>query len=566
MSFHATTVDPGVFRRAVAIIDQPWATEIDHALTAPTGRPRAHTPSTILTLLAITTLETGEAILTQAANVSVRLSVQQKTRIGLEGSVDFRYISRTVKDIANALDPGIDADTGEISEPRLLTPPTELWSRIISGVIPSRFPATSTQAIDSTDIEVYSRRRSWSKDGRPDDDAGALPEESVALPDEKKRRSEPGWPKVGADGRFQNSIDPDARDGYRSGKNGAPKGVFIGFDDHLSVDVAPCGGEHVPALARGMSIAPAGDSKTDAGIALIEALQKLGVAVDEVAVDRGYSYGTTEKWAERLADCGVTQVFDLHTNQRGMSPGPDPRMIYIDGALFSAAIPAQQRKLPGFRIGMTADEKTELTGQYDDRAAYAFRPMGGPDLARRTQRYRGPALAGTVRCPNVPESMRLPVHRRPLTPCTPGEECGCGATVTLGPEDQLRSRQKHLYGTRKWNESYGRRNAVESANSLIHDTRAKLTRGAIRVRGLHKHGLLTALIVAGVNIALMYSVYGYDAGNPCEDSVTLVARVPKKQALHRKPRVFQRPHRGPRDKTEPAPTPGTLNGWESATS
>lgn len=215
---------------------------------------------------------------------------------------------------------------------------------------------------------------------------------------------------------------------------------------------------------------------------------------------------------------------------------------------------------------MTTEEKAQLTARYDCRAAYAFRPMGGPNLERRTQRYRGPALAGTVRCPNVPESMRLPAHRRPLTSCAPGEECGCGATITLGPGDQFRSRQKHLYGTRKWNESYGRRNAVESTNSLIHDTHAKLTRGSIRVRGLHKHGLLTALIVAGVNIALMYSVYGYDAGNPCEDSVALVARAPKKQALHRKPRAFQRPHRGARGKAEPAPTSETLNGWESASS
>lgn len=48
---------------------------------------------------------------------------------------------------------------------------------------------------------------------------------------------------------------------------------------------------------------------------------------------------TLDMWADRLAGCGVTQVFDLHTNQRGVSPGPDPRMIYIDGALFSDAIP-----------------------------------------------------------------------------------------------------------------------------------------------------------------------------------------------------------------------------------
>ncbi|PPI32762.1 hypothetical protein [Rathayibacter toxicus] len=133
----------------------------------------------------------------------------------------------------------------------------------------------------------------------------------------------------------------------------------------------------------------------------------------EVLVDRGHSYETERNWADRLCGRDIEQVFDLHSNQKRVRPAPDPRVIYIDGQLFTAAIPAYLKKLPAFAIGMTVEEKAALTKQYDEHSKWTFKRMGGPDLARRTQRYRGPALAGTVRRPNVPESIELSVDTGP---------------------------------------------------------------------------------------------------------------------------------------------------------
>ncbi|MFE5664989.1 hypothetical protein ACFQ7W_13790 [Streptomyces niveus] len=69
------------------------------------------------------------------------------------------------------------------------------------------------------------------------------------------------------------------------------------------------------------------------------------------------------------------------------------------------------------------DEDAVLGGA-GQRAAYAFTPHSRPETDGY-QRFKGPALAGHLRCPNHPRSMRLP-HTRPTTTCPPGAECACG--------------------------------------------------------------------------------------------------------------------------------------------
>lgn len=72
---------------------------------------------------------------------------------------------------------------------------------------------------------------------------------------------------------------------------------------------------------------------------------------------------------------------------------------------------------------------------------YAFRAHGKLDPNLGTQRRKGPALAGAVRCPNVPVSLRLPLSL-PTTSCPEGSSCGL--TITLGPLDHGRERQRQL--------------------------------------------------------------------------------------------------------------------------
>lgn len=188
------------------------------------------------------------------------------------------------------------------------------------------------------------------------------------------------------------------------------------------------------------------------------------------------------------------------------------------------------------RVGVTSGHETASCGHLEVASPLVFRTLneGVGDLA--------PPHIG----PNVLESMELSVDNRPLTDCVEGADCGCGATITLGPDDELGTRQRTIYGTRAWVESYGRRNAVESANAPIKVHYAQLCRGSIRAFGQLTHGLLVSIILSTVNIALLDTIYGIDAGKPLPDDAPITAREPRTQAVHRKPRRFQRPARTPK--------------------
>lgn len=101
--------------------------------------------------------------------------------------------------------------------------------------------------------------------------------------------NEPGWPRAGDDGRLQHSVDPDARDGYRAGKNKSRKGVFVGWDLHLAVDTPALGERGCPPLVRAASLAPASSDKATAGRAVLDTLDG-GPACTTLLADRGYTY------------------------------------------------------------------------------------------------------------------------------------------------------------------------------------------------------------------------------------------------------------------------------------
>lgn len=145
--------------------------------------------------------------------------------------------------------------------------------------------------------------------------------------------------------------------------------------------------------------------------------------------------------------------------------------------------------------------------------------------------------------------MRLDRDTRPTTTCSKQTPCACGKTITLGPDDLLQIRQRHLYGTTKWKADYGRRSNVESSNSVLKTHHAGLTRGSTRVFGCPKNAILLAFIVGATNLALLLSRYEIDLGADLPEGP--VQPVPRKQtkkkSLHS--RVLKR-----RPRPRPAPT------------
>lgn len=523
MSVFLTEVDEGLVRRAIVWSSAPWVARLDAALVHGRGRPRMHKVRSIVALMLIAAMEArGDLLLTNAANVATRLNSHQAARLGIHplARISKQQVSRTLTEIMRATTATVNAITGEVTEPVAPMDLSALLTQMVEGMIPASIPPSRVQAIDSTDLESWAERHS-PPGSRPDTTKDALPEQ--AAPNKSKNRVWPGFPLAGADGRKQHTRDPEAREGYRSGKNGAPKGTFIGWDNHLLVDVTETPGEPRPLLIRGVAIVPAGSCKGTAGIAAIDAALACGVPVDHVFADRGYTYLLAENWAYKLADRGINSTLDLHSNQRGVAPGPKPGTVWVDGGLFTSALPERLRRLPGYPLNQPADEAAELAKMYDERLLYALLPQGAPDLARRKQRYRGPARRSVLRCPNYPESMRLRADRHPTTSCTPGVACGCAATIVAGPGDHFRERQELLWGTTAWRKRYGGRNKVETANSLLKTHKTRIARGSVRVLGLFKNAFLFGIIIATVNIAALMSGYDHDIGIPRPDPSVAVA-------------------------------------------
>lgn len=440
-------------RRALVLADRSGLlAAVEAQLHASTGAPREFTARTLLVTLATHALRLEEMHLTKVLETLDELSVSARRDLGLTGEATYRMLWYAFTRLVTALEantlaiphnhPQADRTTGEILPCRDDCPyepisTSAFIGRLLDASLPETLPLSGTLAIDSTDYETWARRRSWNP--KPDVDPDHPPVKDDKDTNPKRPGAEPGWPRTGHDDRHQNTVDPDARDGYRSGTNGTPGNIFCGHDLHLAVNARALGGPETPFVITGMHLTPAGSHKGEAGVALLDQAANATTRradgrrhITEVIADRGYSYCTPARWAWPVRARGLDAIIDLHPAQRGQHPGPLPGTVIIDGGLFTGALPQPLRDLPGFPIGMPAANKAALHARYDQRAQYAFTPHSRPDTDGY-QRLKGPAVAGKVRCPNYSRSLRLP-HSRPTTACRRGDDCVCGKTITIGPD------------------------------------------------------------------------------------------------------------------------------------
>lgn len=548
-----------VMRRAMVVVQAPFVDDLQERMTAATGRPRTHTWRTLLALLLIDALERpGQIHCTRAHHAAIRLSLKQRRKIGLTGTVTYRQVHGALMSLGQAMKATLNTQTGEISA---VVNMDDLLTRIVRAPIPDDLLGCGAYAIDATDAESFysphglinKKRQSGSGDtnrqGQNNRKLGKILKEQL--------------PVIGLDGRVQNCVDPDARDGYRAGKNLQPKNTFTGYHLHIATAIPISGVPASAALAHGLVICPAGGSSDQAGIDLIEALTHTGLTVDHINVDRGYSYRLEGAWARQLCRRGISQTIDLHAAQRGVHPGPVPGTMFVDGHLFVDALPKPLWELPGFPLNMKTADRLERIAEYDQRLPFAFSKFGKPNRERGAQRYRGPALTGKVRCPNHAPSMRADPAMKPTTTCPPSG-CHCGRTITLGPDQHLRERQDKLYGTTKWAKDYGRRNLIESLNASLKVHHGGLRRGGIRVQTLQRTGILAALILAATNITILLEAYGRDIGAPPAPDARTSSAAPTAQPA---PGRRRRPRRSKtrREKDPPPRTPASTTTWVPAT-
>lgn len=514
------------FRRALRVIDRSGvAATISTDLTASTGRPRLLPFRALLVVLLITAMDRRQLIMAEADRVLRGLTPAQRDQLHLHTNheYDYSHIESGVDDITRGAEPTVDVTTGEVMRnARLSISISEVANGLVAASIPTAVGPTGSIAIDATDHETWAARHSRSTLPKSPDPDGVEPSQPTSKTS--------AWPRVGGDGRLQHSVDLDARDGYRSGKNMESKNIFLGYHLHISVDIPGLGGAPITPLARSIDVAPAGGSSPRAALRILDNLAASGTPIDHVIADRGYTYAVAAAWALPLIERGITQSLDLHTNQRVTRPGPIPGTVMVDGGLYTRDLPERLRSLTRPGLGATAVETATSAEAFDKRLPYQFAPYGAARSDGR-RRYRGPALTGRLRCPNVLRSMRAG-HNVPLSTCIAGEPCACGKTVTLDAE-HCRERQGHAYGTTKWLADYGRRSAVESYNASLKLHHGSLRRGCIRVMGLAKNTLFLGILVAACNLSIV-AVHYLDPGEAPPDEEHAWTRETNRPALHRR--------------------------------
>jgi len=314
------------------------------------------------------------------------------------------------------------------------------------------------------------------------------------------RSYHPAFPAIGPDGRMVPTKSPWARDGYQSGTNNAPKQILAGGDLHvLTASGHAPDGRPLPPFARRHRFLPAGDNKGRPVIDAVLGAVTDGVTVTDLQADRGMTTLDPENFARPLHQTGVNVHKDLHPQQRGFQ-GFHNGALMLDGWFFSAAMPKHLWEVPGTTLNSTRAEREAIHRAHDKRLREWGYLSLGPVQADGSQRLQDPARRGTKRCPNYGPSMRLNPSKYDETGCTPGEDCGCGRTITVTSDLQERMRQPHVWMTTAWAAAYYRRNLVESFNSWIKFHR-NLRRGALRVVTLGRSRAYLGLWLVGNLIA-----------------------------------------------------------------
>ena len=153
--------------------------------------------------------------------------------------------------------------------------------------------------------------------------------------------------------------------------------------------------------------------------------------------------------------------------------------------------------------------KEQAAGHDRETAELARYKLGRltADDADGYHRVACPAATGKVRCPLRPASMRLDRDRPEiLQPPEHPQACCVQQTITVPPEVNAKTRQKHDYPSAAWRRSYARRTGAERGFATIKDPAASdITRGWCRLMGLTPLMLFTTTLLIVRNQRILHA-------------------------------------------------------------
>ncbi len=323
----------------------------------------------------------------------------------------------------------------------------------------------------------------------------------ASVPDERKDASRSlavDWSDVESFARPPTSttkaVDDEASWGHRTG--GPTKGeLFFGYYFQAATMVREEHGPAVCKLVRRVHLTSCSVDPVPAFVPALRAMVHSGVALGDVLCDSGHAHRIPGHWALPVRRLGGTLVMDLHPHDRG-TQGTFKGAICFNGALYCPATPAALLGIQPLSRGATATETEAHDRTSAELARYKLGRISAED-EDGFHRVMCPAVMGKIRCPSRPESLALGFDRpQVVDPPIAAPPCCAQQTLTVPPEVNAKTTQKHEYPSKNHRLSYARRTAVERSYSIMKDPASTdISRGWCPMTGLCA---LTLLLVCAV--------------------------------------------------------------------
>ena len=326
--------------------------------------------------------------------------------------------------------------------------------------------------------------------------------------------------------------DPEASWGHRNSNLPGPKGeMFFGYYLSAAVIVAEEHGPAIPELARRMTLAGCDHDPVRALAATLLRMAAAGTPLGDVIDDSGYSHRDARTWAIPLRAAGAQLIQDLHPHDRGPR-GTHQGAIIANGNLYCPQTPQALLELAPPPPASTSEQIAAHDQQATELSRYKLGRLTADD-ADGYHRVTCPAAMSKIRCLLRPDSMLLGRDRPEII--TPPEEppaCCAQRTITVPPQVNAKTRQKHDYPSRDWRQSYRRRTGSERAFSTIKDpATTSIARGWCRLTGLAPIALWLACLLAVRNQRILSA---FNARQAEDDRRTAAGLPPKTRRQRRK--------------------------------
>ena len=294
--------------------------------------------------------------------------------------------------------------------------------------------------------------------------------------------------------------DPEAWWGHR--KNNLLRSqdeLFYGYYLSAGIMAREENGPAVPELARRATVSSCRHDPARAMVPVLTAMPAAGTPLGDILDDSGYSHRDADAWALPLRAAGAQIVQDLHPHDRGPK-GTHDGAIISNGNPYCPRTPRPLTDLGPLARTATAEQAADHDRKTAELARYKLGRITADD-ADGYHRVQCPAAMGKIRCPLRPASMTLDRNRPEiLHPPEHSQACCAQQTITVPPEVNAKTAQKHDYPSAAWRRSYARRTSAERSFATAKDPATNtIARGWCRLTGLAPLMLFTTMLIIARN-------------------------------------------------------------------